>query len=250
MLIKIVIVAVLISFICVVMCLFWMMKTKRRRSHNFRKKMQCILRKREDSTLGYGKLAKEFNVGKSTVQGWLQDGIEEDFQVLGKDRKRKRMRLSANPVLDIALLEYYDSFRQHNPSETIDIDTLMVWSIAIAEIVKCDSFTHSGLKTFKRRHGIKLKRRYGSAAAADAEAAENWILYDLPKIRANYPDNRIYNVDQSSLFWRALQNRSLAFKSDLLIGGGCSKKRLTFQLCVTPTGVKRRMLIIGHSANP
>jgi hypothetical protein len=147
-------------------------------------------------------------------------------------------------------LEYFNSYRQHHRNETISDEDLNAWSVAIAEIIGCKPFTKSGLKRFKYRHGIKYKRRWGSSADANAEAAEDWIKNELPKIREKYPDSRIYNVDQSCLFWRALPNRTLAFKSDLVAGSGSSKKRITFQLCASVDGKKRRMLIVGNSAKP
>jgi transposase len=239
----------LICCICSVVLLVVLVK-KHRVQHDYGRKMRAIMMRKKHPNMSLNDLAKEFKVTKSTMQGWLASETEINFRTMGKNKRRKRARSGVNPILDIALLEYFNSYRQHHRNETISDADLNAWSIAIAEVIGCRPFTASGLKRLKYRHGIKYKRERGSAADADAEAAENWIKNELPKIREKYPGSRIYNVDQSCIFWRALPNRTLAYKSDLVAGSGSSKKRVTFQLCASVDGKKRRMLIVGNSAKP
>jgi hypothetical protein len=79
--------------------------------------------------------AEHFGRPPSTVQGWLtnKESILRDYALMGSCRQRKRMRLAVNPLLDVALLEYFNSFQKHHPSVAITDESLMAWSIAISK---------------------------------------------------------------------------------------------------------------------
>lgn len=62
-------------------------------------------------------------------------------------------------------------------------------------------FSNGWLQGFKKRNGIRQQKLQGEAASANQTA----ILEALPILRnkcANYPPERIYNMDETGLFYR------------------------------------------------
>jgi len=62
-------------------------------------------------------------------------------------------------------------------------------------------FSSGWLQGFKKRNGIRQQKFQGEAASADQTA----IIEALPLLRekcANYPPERIYNMDETGLFYR------------------------------------------------
>ena len=64
-----------------------------------------------------------------------------------------------------------------------------------------------------------------------------------------YPEDDIYNMDETGLYWRSAVNRGLL--SEPLPGRKIDKSRITIALCTNATGSDRLPLcIIGHAQQP
>jgi hypothetical protein len=62
-------------------------------------------------------------------------------------------------------------------------------------------FSSGWLQSFKKRNGIRQEKLQGEAASVDQAA----IAEFLPLLRnkcSNYPSERIYNMDETGLFYR------------------------------------------------
>ncbi|MBA0870796.1 hypothetical protein Goshw_017357 [Gossypium schwendimanii] len=73
------------------------------------------------------------------------------------------------------------------------------------------NFSISSLERFKARHGIKSYRRFGESSSVVMENIED----ALPQIRAKFEIfywKDIYNMDETSLFYRLQVDHSLATK--------------------------------------
>jgi hypothetical protein len=93
---------------------------------------------------------------------------------------------------------------------------------------------------WKKRENIVYKRTYGKQKDADFSAAENWIKTELPKIISKYTlDN--------DLFYRALPEHTYLFKNENAKCCKISNKRITVLCCVSMSGKKQKLLVIGKS---
>ncbi|CAB5367443.1 unnamed protein product [Rhizophagus irregularis] len=108
-------------------------------------------------------------------------------------------------------------------------------------------FSSGWLQGFKKRNGIRQQKLQGEAASANQTA----ITEALPLLRekcANYLLERIYNMDETGLFYRLEPDRTLATKR--LHGRKKNKERLSVALCSNADGShKLNPLIIGKFAN-
>ena len=89
-------------------------------------------------------------------------------------------------------------------------------------------FSSGWLQGFKKRNGIRQQKLQGEAGSADLTA----ILEALPVLRekcANYPLERIYNMDETGLFYRYI----LYFIA----------YRLQLQICITKLSI---CVIVDH----
>ncbi|UYV79359.1 hypothetical protein LAZ67_17002284 [Cordylochernes scorpioides] len=69
--------------------------------------------------------------------------------------------------------------------------------------------------------------------------------------KSGYDPANIYNADETGLFFQLIPDRTLAHKDENCRGVKRMKQRITVLLCCNSTGTdKRRLLIIGKSANP
>ena len=70
-------------------------------------------------------------------------------------------------------------------------------------------FSSGWLHKFKERNGIYREKLHGEAGSVD----EDIIIRSLPLLQskcANYPFERIYNMDETALFYRLEPDHSLA----------------------------------------
>ena len=65
-----------------------------------------------------------------------------------------------------------------------------------------------------------------------------------------YAPKDIFNMEETSLFYRDTTKATLKVKGDKCAGGKCSKERLTVALCASMTGEKCVPLVIGKCKKP
>ena len=101
----------------------------------------------------------------------------------------------------------------------------------------------------RRRQDIIRVRVAGEAAEADLQGKFDF-LGQFSQLRRGYEDWEIFNADETGAFFRATPDSSYAIKGHKLSGGKKSKERLTILFCVSMTGEKRKLLVIGKSLKP
>jgi len=107
-------------------------------------------------------------------------------------------------------------------------------------------FSSGWLHKFKNRNGIRQEILHGEADSADNAAIIEALLLLREKYAA-YPLERIYNMDETGLFYRLESDRTLATKR--LSGRKKNKERISIALCSNADGShKLKPLIIGKCA--
>ena len=97
----------------------------------------------------------------------------------------------------------------------------------------------------------KFKKQHGEKQDVDDFSAERWVVDALPDIIKDYEPRDIFNVDETSLYWRAIPDKMLAFKTAEAAGNKVAKERVTLLLaCNMDGGEKLEPLTIGKSRNP
>jgi len=187
-------------------------------------------------------------VNKSTITRILQS---KDKRLTTKiiNPETKRHKSVAFPELELALKEFV-LYYQHKTilSDAMLIEKAKLLANGLGVPEGALQFSSGWLHKFKERNGIRQEKLYREADSADNTA----ILEALPILHdkcANYPLERIYNMDETGLFYRLEPDRTLATKR--LTGRKKNKERLFIALCTNANGShKLRPLIIGKSAKP
>ena len=171
--------------------------------------------------------------------------------------KQKRHKSVTYPELELAL--NVKEFVLNYQHRTILSDAILIEKAKLlAEGLEISGlqFSNGWLQGFKKRNGIRQHKLQGEAASANQAA----ILEALPILHekcANYPPERIYNMDETGLFYRYIfllfvlliiivllntfcrlePDRTLATRR--LSGRKKNKERLSVALCSNADGSHR-----------
>lgn len=219
---------------------------------------KCTILKRLDKGESGTQLAKEFNVGKSTISD-IRTNRENILSFVSiceeEPNKRQTLKLSDYPLLDSALYQWFLQERsRHTPiSGPILKEKAMVFHNKIHPEASDFKASDGWLTKFKKRHGIRKLSVTGEKLSSDTEAVEPFKKKFLSKIEElGLIHEQIYNADESGLFWRLLPEKTFVHKYETTAPGRkLSKERVTFMPCANVTGNhKLRMMVIGKSQNP
>ena len=121
-----------------------------------------------------------------------------------------------------------------------------------SDIPASDKAWKSYLQQFLAKRSIKSRPTHGESADADSTAADAFMKNEWPGIflSVDRDPSRVWNMDETGLFWRALLKRTLAKADERLSGGKTQKDRLTFATTVSMTGERLPLLGIGKSRLP
>ena len=82
------------------------------------------------------------------------------------------------------------------------------------------------------------------------ESIRHWKDVITKEILQKYSPEDIFNCDECGLFWLLSPEKTLAFKNENVPGGKKSKLRITVLNCVSMTGKKFPLWVIGKFARP
>ena len=142
-----------------------------------------------------------FRVNESTISRILKTGEKRLIaEPVSPDAKRHKSVLY--PALELSLKEFVLNY-QHR---TVLSDAMLIEKarkLASELEIPRDAlqFSSGWLQKFKDRNGIRLRKLEGEAMSAD----ENAISNALPLLRerfSNYSLDKIYNMDETGLFYR------------------------------------------------
>ena len=162
----------------------------------------------------------------------------------------KRKRVGKDQQVESALKLWFTNVRQRDAR--VDGPLMQQKAEQLAAQMGKENFvaTAGWFNRWKKRENIVFKRTHGEQRDADFSAADAWIEKEWPKIIAEYSPENIYNADETGLYYRALPEHTYLFKNESAKGCKTSKERLTVLCCVSMSGKKEKLLVIGKSKNP
>jgi hypothetical protein len=140
-------------------------------------------------------------VDESTISRILQTSKNRlNDEIINSNTKRHRT--VTYPELDLALKEFV-SIYQHRTvlSDVLLIEKAKILANGLGIPQGALNFSPGWLYKFKNRNGIRLRQLQGEAASANEEAIGDYMPIIKNKC-ANYPIERIYNMDETGLFYR------------------------------------------------
>jgi hypothetical protein len=153
-------------------------------------------------------------------------------------------------VVESALKEWFSNAR----SKDIPISTNILQEKAkdLASKMKITVFNATGgwLSRWKHRNNIGFKKMHGEKDA-DQEAADHWINNILPQLLETYSPENVYSADETGIYYRALPDGTLTFKTDKIAGSKKAKDRVAVLVCANMDGSdKQKLMVIGKSRDP
>lgn len=103
-------------------------------------------------------------------------------------------------------------FKQQRTSNTpISEPILKVKAYQLARNLHIENFKclMGWLDRFKNRHNIPFGRICGEAKDVNREMTVNWLGDKWPKIREGYPDESVFNRDETGLFFKMSPTETL-----------------------------------------
>ena len=206
----------------------------------------------EQKTMSQTEIAKKLGCSQGQVSNISQkrDEIRAEFEKnANPDRKRQRSGKASD--VEGALSQWFIDARARDIPLSGPILAEKAADLA-KTLGKTDFNPTSGwLSRWKGRNNISYKKLHGEKKDADLQSAANWIDNVLPGLLNQYDPADVYNAVETGLYFRALPDGTLTFKTDDSGGSKKSKERVTALVACNMTGSdKRKLLIVGKSKDP
>ncbi|XP_030265085.1 tigger transposable element-derived protein 6-like [Sparus aurata] len=166
------------------------------------------------------------------------------------DGERKGGHPGKAPAVEAALVKCIDNARSRNAP--LSGPLVREKAEALAASLREDGFKVSvgWFERFKKRENIVFKKLHGEAAEADTVSRDEWLEQQWVRVRQDYSEENIWNADETGIYFRALPDSTLTFKSDNKRGGKKSKERITALLACSAAGEKKELFGVGKSHSP
>jgi hypothetical protein len=172
---------------------------------NSQKYELCLYARDNNETRGeYAKWIEQkwgVTVDKSTITRILQTKEERLIAEVTTPNAKRRKAVTV-PELELALKEFVLVYQHRtilSDSMLIEKAELLARELGVPEDTL--RFSPGWLQKFKKRHGIHQEKLHGEAASADESAIAEY-LPALQEKCSRYPLDRIYNMDETGLFYR------------------------------------------------
>lgn len=162
-------------------------------------------------------LQLKYKCGKSQIYKLIKDrhDFKEKWQksVLSDNAKRKSRYNGKHDKLNELVHKWLTQVRSKNIPVTGPM--MKAAALKIAAELSIDSFSASNgwLECFRKRHNIKWSQINGEASDVNPVLVNNWPA-KLASLISRYELCDIANADETALFFRAIPNKTLAFKGD------------------------------------
>jgi|GEM_PF-1216312 len=187
-------------------------------------------------------------VHESTITRILQTKEKRLTAEIDNPNKRRNRSVTI-PRFELALKEFILTYQHRTVlSEAMLIEKARQLSKGLGIPEGTLQFSSGWLYKFKKRNGIHKEKLHGEAGSVDNTV----IINSFPLLQekcAEYPLDRIYNMDETALFYRLEPDYSLA--TERLTGRKKNKERISIALCANADGShKLNPLVIGKYAKP
>ncbi|KAK9301502.1 hypothetical protein QLX08_006131 [Tetragonisca angustula] len=209
-----------------------------------------ILAKLEDGMTVSG-IACEYGLSKRTIRRYRQNSKEiRNFAANPKHREMKRQRKSTYTDMETKL---YNWFLQRKLLGDCLTDNILIKKAKEMETEFAGTSNFKGsrgwLWNWKKKYDIDKK-----TTDPNEIAANNFIREFLQTlVKENISEEDVYNMDETSLLWRALPWKTLAHEEKCLIIKGENGKTdiVTVAFCANTSGThKLPLLFVNKFANP
>lgn len=204
------------------------------------------------------KIAKELNVGVTTLKDWRRNRKDiESFTVTIDNenalKNRKTLKKPKLELLDNALWMWFGQERRKGTP--ISGPIIKEKAIALHKKLNAENeFTASEgwIDRWKTRHGVRFVSISGEKLSADVEAANVFSVQFQEIVQRNkLLPCQVYNIDETGLNFKMLPNKTLAASNETVIGTKLRKDRLTVAPCSNADGThKLPLFVIGKSKKP
>jgi len=243
------------------------MTTKKRNlaSYSVADKLEFVKKFKEGN-----KSAREFglanNIGKSTILDWVKEFNEGKFDNI-RNSSIKKLRMSLYPEVEDKLVQYIELRKSLYSRDKCGLSWQVLKDRATKiakEILPPNRFnslsaSNGWITATLNRHRLIGVRLHGEASEMSVEMAEQTMhsfRVDLQsKMDAyNVPKERVWNADQSGLYFQKLPNRMYCKPEERATMRGVKqmkdKTRITLMICTSAGGGKIPLAVIGKSARP
>ena len=109
-------------------------------------------------------------------------------------------------------------------------------------------FSNGWVDEFKRRHALQHHQHHGEASSVNLTSIKEEHIRMWHELQG-WDLNDVFNVDETSFFWKTVQNNSLSTKG--LPGRKLDKTRMSVLVMMNATGTEKiRLLFIGTVKKP
>ena len=107
-------------------------------------------------------------------------------------------------------------------------------------------------KQFKNHYSLHKMKVSGESASADVKAAEEFLeTLDKLIVEENYLPEQTFNIDETSLFWKRMTERTFIHKeAKSVLGFKALQDKITVLLGDNVAGYILKPFVIWHSKNP
>ncbi|XP_042215701.1 tigger transposable element-derived protein 1-like isoform X3 [Homarus americanus] len=234
---------------------------KQRKSIDLEEKLKII--RQRDGGKSVNAIARDFGMSHSTITTIMKKR-EKILEAVKGSASMKATRLTKFREGPISNMEKMlvtwieDQTQKRVPLGTLTITAKakslfeMLKQQAGADYDKEFSASSGWFKRFKHRYGLHNLKVSGESASADSTAAAEFInTLDKLIVKGGYLPQQIINMDETSLFWKRMPERSFIHKeAKSMPGFKAFKDRVTVMLGGSVTGFKLKPFVVWHSENP
>lgn len=204
------------------------------------------------------KIAKELNVGVTTIKDWRKNrkDIESYTLTIDGENALKNRKTLKKPKLELLDNAVWMWFCQERRKQTpISGPILKEKAMVLHKKLEAGSeFTASEgwIDRWKSRHGVRFVSISGEKLSADAEAAKEFSVKFQEIVEENeLLPCQVYNIDETGLNFKMLPTKTLAASNESVAGTKLMKDRLTVTPCSNADGThKLPLFVIGKSKKP
>jgi hypothetical protein len=194
---------------------------------------------------------------RNITQSTVSESLSAKFRHLDSEEstsnasQQQRERALRWPELDRALIKWVQESQSTLPltGEAIKEKATRFWRLLDCyQGMEVPMFSNGWLNSFKKRHQIKSRARFGEEASINNTLIQQQIT-QVQAIARMYPPCDVYNCDETGIYWKMIPDRGLS--TEKLPGVKKEKERITAHFCCNADGSdKLPVWFIGKAAKP
>ncbi len=149
----------------------------------------------------------------------------------------KKRALTISQDFDHLLYQWIQNKRRRN--FVLSNDNIKTMALKLAHRFNINNFVASSgyVDSFKTRHNLVTKSIHGESGLVNLEKIDGFKETYSNKLN-EYSPNNIYNCDETGLFWRQINKKTIVLNNDDVASGKFSKERITLLFCINLCGEK------------